>query len=144
MATVTEGTLLGEPSAAASEGSRLAAYMRWLAAARGRRFRDYDELWRWSTEDLDGFWGSLWEHFEIRADGAPRAVLGRREMPGAQWFPGTRLNFAEHVFRRARLEATAIVHSSETRPLAELSWSELRRQTAAIAAGLRRLGVERG
>ncbi len=65
-------------------------------------------------------------------------------MPGAEWFPGTRLNYAEHVFRMARPGAAAIVHATESSPLAELSWDELRDQTARCAAGLRRLGVERG
>ncbi len=127
-----EGDLLWEPHGS----SHLATYME------ERGFSDYAELWRWSVEDLEGFWGSLWERFELGP--APQRVLGSREMPGAEWFPGTRLNYAEHLFRRARPGRTAIVHATESSPLAELSWDELREQTARCAAGLRRLGVGPG
>jgi acetoacetyl-CoA synthetase len=109
---------------------------------RARGFSDYDELWRWSVEDLDGFWGSLWDWFEI--DARYESVLASREMPGAQWFPGAELSYAEHMFRGARPGETAIVYASESQPLSELSWDELADQVARCAAGLRRLGVERG
>jgi acetoacetyl-CoA synthetase len=129
-----EGTLLWEP--ADPSGTQLARFM----SARG--FSDYHELWRWSVEDLEGFWGSLWAWFKI---GAPyERVLGSREMPGAEWFPGAELNYAEHIFRRGRPGAVAIVHASESQPLAEITWDELRDQVARCAAGLRRLGVRRG
>src|SRR6185437_10548098 len=74
----------------------------------------------------------------------PGPVLARAEMPGAEWFPGAELNYVEQIFRRARPGETAIVHASESRPLAELTWDELRDQTARCAAGLRRLGVGPG
>src|SRR5215218_6999468 len=98
--------------------------------------------WPRSVEDLEGFWGSLWDWFGI--GGAYERVLARREMPGAEWFPGAELNYAEHVFRPARPGATAIVHASESQPLSEITWDELREQVARCAAGLRRLGVRRG
>jgi acetoacetyl-CoA synthetase len=129
-----EGTLLWEP--ADPSGTQLARFM----AARG--FSDYHELWRWSVEDLEGFWGSLWDWFSIGA--SYERVLGRREMPRAEWFPGAELNYAEHIFRRARPGATAIVHATESQPVAEITWDELREQVARCAAGLRRLGVGRG
>jgi acetoacetyl-CoA synthetase len=109
---------------------------------RARGFSDYHELWRWSVEDLEGFWGSLWDWFEI--GGSYERVLSRREMPGAEWFTGAALSYAEQVFRQARPGRTAIVHASESQPLAELSWDELADQVARCAAGLRRLGVGRG
>ena len=127
-----EGDLLWEPRGP----SKMAEFIE------ERGFSDYHELWRWSVEDLEGFWGAIWERYEVGP--APDRVLGRDEMPGAEWFPGTRLNYAEHVFRMARPGAAAIVHATESSPLAELSWDELRDQTARCAAGLRRLGVERG
>ena len=127
-----EGDLLWEPHGP----SKLADYIE------ERGFSSYDELWRWSVEDLEGFWGSLWERFEVGPP--PERVLARDEMPGAVWFPGARLNYAEQLFRRARPGATAILHATESSPLAELSWDELRDQTARCAAGLRRLGVGRG
>src|SRR5215216_3250213 len=129
-----EGQLLWTPSD--PDASEMARFMR----ARG--FSDYHELWRWSVEDLDGFWGALWEWFEI--DSPYDRVLGSRAMPGAEWFPGAELSYAERLFRGARAGETAIVHASESAPLAELSWDELADQVARCAAGLRRLGVERG
>jgi acetoacetyl-CoA synthetase len=138
------GELLWEPSAELVERSRLREFMRWLAAERGLSFDDYHDLWQWSVDDLDGFWSAIWEFFEVQADGDPSPVLASREMPGARWFPNTSLNYAEHVFAGKRDEEVAILHASELRELGELSWGELRRQVAAVAAGLRDLGVGRG
>jgi acetoacetyl-CoA synthetase len=135
---MAEGDLLWQPSPEWIERSRLTHYMRWL----DRGFESYDDLWRWSVEDLDGFWGSLWDYFEL--PGRYEQVLASREMPGAEWFPGAEVNYAEHVFRQARAGETAIVHASELRELAELTWDELEDMTARIATELRRLGVGRG
>jgi acetoacetyl-CoA synthetase len=132
-----EGDLLREPSEEARQRSELARYMR----ARG--FSSYDELWRWSVSDLEGFWGSLWDWFEVRGRGSGR-VLGRREMPGTEWFPGAELSYAEHVFRTSRPGEPAIVFASESRELASWSWAELEDRVARIATGLRALGVGRG
>src|SRR5262245_26838090 len=129
-----EGQLLWTPSD--PDASAMARFIR----ARG--FADYHELWRWSVDDLDGFWGALWEWFEI--DSPYERVLGSPEMPGADWFPGASLNYAEHLFRAARPGEVAIVHATESQSLAELTWDELRDQVARCAAGLRRLGVARG
>jgi acetoacetyl-CoA synthetase len=132
------------PSAEAIESSELTRYQRWLDATRGRTFADYRALWEWSTTDLEGFWGSLWDYFDISASAPYERVLGRRTMPGAEWFPGAKLSYAEYIFRSTRDDDVAIVHASETRPLAELRWGELRELTAQIAAGLRANGVTRG
>jgi acetoacetyl-CoA synthetase len=126
------------------ERSRLKEYMRWLEAERGLSFEGYDELWRWSVDDLEGFWSSIWDFFEVRFDGSYESALGSRQMPGAEWFPGTSLNYAEHVFAGKDSNETAILHASELRELGQLSWGELSAQVAAVAAGLRGLGVERG
>jgi acetoacetyl-CoA synthetase len=138
------GELLWEPSAELVERSRLTEFMRWLQRERGLAFDGYGELWQWSVDDLDGFWSAIWEFFDVQADGDPSPVLGSREMPGATWFPGTALNYAEHVFAGKDAEAVAILHASELRRLGELTWGELRRQVAATAAGLRGLGVGPG
>ncbi|HKB50553.1 MAG TPA: acetoacetate--CoA ligase [Solirubrobacterales bacterium] len=135
---------LWEPSAELVERSRMTEYMRWLAAERGLELDGYHDLWRWSVEDLEGFWSSIWDFFEVQADGGYDRVLGRREMPGAEWFAGARLNYAEHVFAGVDDAETAILHASELRDLGELSWGELRAQVAAVAGALRGLGVERG
>ena len=138
------GELLWEPSAELVERSRLRELMRWLQRERGLDFAGYQELWQWSVDDLDGFWSAIWEFFGVQADGDPSPVLASREMPGARWFPNTSLNYAEHVFAGKHDEEPAILHASELRALGELSWGELRAQVAAVAAGLRGLGVKRG
>jgi acetoacetyl-CoA synthetase len=109
---------------------------------RERGFDSYDDLWRWSVTDLDAFWGSIWDFFDV--EGSYDQVLADRRMPGARWFPGTRVNYAEHLFGGKDPGAVAIAHASELRELGEVTWGELREQTAAMAARLRALGVERG
>ncbi|HET7052295.1 MAG TPA: acetoacetate--CoA ligase [Solirubrobacterales bacterium] len=142
--TVAPPEKLWEPPAELVEQARMTEYMRWLAADRGLELDGYDDLWRWSVDDLEGFWSSIWDFFEVKADGGYDQVLGSREMPGAEWFAGTRLNYAEHLFAGKDDAETAILHASELRELGELSWGELRAQVAAAAAGLRELGVGPG
>ncbi len=142
--SAAEPEKLWEPPAELIERARLTEYMRWLAAERGLDLDGYDDLWRWSVDDVEGFWASIWDFFEVQADGGYDRVLGSREMPGAEWFAGARLNYAEHVFAGKEDTEPAILHASELRELDQLSWGELRAQVAAVAAGLCGLGVERG
>jgi acetoacetyl-CoA synthetase len=144
MTEATEGTVLWEPSPELRESSTIARYMEWLERERGISFENYTALWEWSVTDLEGFWSSLWEFFEVQSSKAYEAVLGRREMPGARWFPGAEINYAEHVFRNARQGRPALIHASELRPLGETSWRELEETVAAFAAGLSGMGVGRG
>jgi acetoacetyl-CoA synthetase len=136
--------VLWQPSEAFAERTRLRAYMSWLAAERGVQVGDYEELWRWSVGDLEGFWSSIADYFDVRFHEPPRAVLGRREMPGAQWFAGATLSYPEHILRDRDDNVVAIRHASELRPLTEMTWGELRVLTARIQSGLRELGVGRG
>jgi acetoacetyl-CoA synthetase len=103
---------------------------------------EYAELWRWSVENIDDFWAAVWEHFGV--EGSFDRVLGRREMPGAEWFPGARVNYAGHLFAGKPDDRVAIRHASESRELGEWTWGELRRETARIRAGLVALGVGEG
>ncbi|HEY7255668.1 MAG TPA: acetoacetate--CoA ligase [Solirubrobacterales bacterium] len=135
---------LWEPPATLRERARMTEFIEWLRSERGLELDGYDELWRWSVDDLEGFWSAIWEFFGVEADGDPVPVLNSAEMPGAEWFPNTRLNYAEHVFTGKDDSETAILHASELRDLDRLTWGELREQVAAVAAGLRGLGVERG
>ena len=134
-----EPKLLWRPPAERAEHATIARFARAVG-----REGDYDELWRWSVDDLEGFWGAIWEFFDVQASEPYERVLGRREMPGAQWFPGSRLSYAEHFFRGRDDDAVAIHHASELRELSQWTWGELREQTARIAAGLRRMGVGPG
>jgi acetoacetyl-CoA synthetase len=138
------GELLWKPSAERIESATMTHYMRWLRAERGLAFDDYEALWEWSVTELERFWASIWDFFEVEASAPYSEVLPRRMMPGARWFPGAELNYAEHIFRGKADGDLAILHASELRPLGELHWGELREQVAGAAAGLRELGVERG
>ena len=144
MTTDTGGRLLWKPTQEAIERTNLTRYQRWLAAERGLHFDDYHDLWQWSVDDIEAFWASIWDFFDVRAKRPYKRVLGRREMPGAEWFPGARLSYAEHIFRGRDDARVAIVHESELRERGEVTWGELRAQVASIAAGLRELGVEPG
>jgi acetoacetyl-CoA synthetase len=140
-----QSELLWKPSAVAIERSRITAFMRWLEAERGLGpFAGYAELYRWSVEDLDGFWQAIWDYFEVQADGDPEPVLSSREMPRAHWFPNVSLNYAERAFAGRDPAQTAILHASELRGLESVSWGELGQRVAALAAGLAAMGVGRG
>ena len=119
--------------------------MRWAGERRGAGFSGYGELWRWSVDELEDFWASLWEFCEVRASAPYERVFEPREMPGARWFEGARLNYAENLLRRAvDPDAVAVVHTSELRELGSLTRGELAVEVAAAAEGLRRLGVVSG
>jgi acetoacetyl-CoA synthetase len=133
---------LWTPSAERVERSTMTRFLRWLAEHRGLRLAGYDQAWRWSVDDLDGFWSAVWEFFEVGGP-APSPVLAGRRMPGARWFPDARLNHAELSLRR-RDRHPALLFANEAGELGTVTYAELRRRVAAAAAGLRRLGVARG
>ena len=123
-------------------------YQQWLAEHRGLRFDDYDALWRWSTTDLDAFWQSIWDYFDLRSPTPHQAVLERNVMPGAHWFPGAQANYAQQVFRHVQpahaAGFAAVVSRNEKGRAVELSWPELRRQVASLALHLQAQGVVPG
>lgn len=137
-------TPLWTPSPDAVASSGLTRYTDWLAAERGLDFDDYTALHEWSATDPDAFWRSIWDYFDVQHDGEFDRVLSDHGMPGARWFEGARLNFAEHVFRDRDPDGVAVFSASETSPLGQTTWGELRDRVAAAAAGLRALGVEPG
>jgi len=141
---MTAPELLWTPSAERIQRATLTRYTDWLGATAGLEFADYGALWRWSVSDLEGFWESIAKFSGVRFEQPATGVLGSREMPGAQWFPGARLSYAEHIFRGKADEQIAVQFASELRELDEWSWRTLRAQTAAIADGLKRLGVQAG
>ncbi len=136
--------LMWRPSAEQVRASRLHDYQAWLRRERGLDLPEYADLWQWSVDRLDDFWATVWDYFDVAADGPPRPVLGTRDMPGARWFPETRLNYAEHVFRQASLHRPALVARSEDEPLREVSWDALARDVGALAGWMRRQGVRAG
>ncbi len=139
-----EPEVLWRPSDAVIERALLTRYQAWLREHRELTFNDYDALWRWSVTDLEGFWSSIVDFFDITFDTPPSAVLGERAMPGAQWFPGATVNYAAHIFRDRDPDAIALQHASEIRPIDGWTWSRLRAETAAIAGSLKAAGVGPG
>ncbi len=137
--------LLWTPSPESVRSSTLRRYERWLGERHELSFDSYAELWQWSVSELELFWETIVEFFDVSFGNGGETVLGDRRMPGAQWFPGSTVSYPEHIFRGTDPDAIAIVHTSETRPeLDSWTWERLRRETARIAAGLRSLGVGEG
>jgi acetoacetyl-CoA synthetase len=129
-------TPLWEPPAELVEGATITRFMREQGCA------SYDELWRWSVDDLEAFWAAIWDFFDVGERSGP--VLASRDMPGARWFPDVELNYAEQIFRNRDEAAPAILHASESRELDTWTWGDLRRETARIRAGLQARGIGRG
>jgi acetoacetyl-CoA synthetase len=141
---VREGELLWTPGEARRERAQLTQFMRWLERERGLHFESYDALWRWSVEDLDGFWKAIWDFFGVRSSTPVTKVLGRRAMPGAEWFPGTHLNYAEHALAHERPGVDALMYAREGEPLQRMSWTDLGTRVRTLATQLRKLGVRGG
>ena len=139
-----EGDLLWTPSPEQVARANLSAFHAWLAAERGLRFDAYDALWRWSVSDLEGFWQAVWDYSGIQSSAPHSRVLGSREMPGAQWFPGARLNYAQHVLARERPGEDAVLFCSETTPPTGVPWDTLAGQVRIVATRLRAMGVQPG
>ena len=141
---VRQGDLLWTPGPDRVARANVTAFIRWLARERGHEFDGYDALWRWSVTDLDGFWQAVWDYCGIEASAPPSAVLGRRSMPGADWFPGARLNYAQHVLRREQAGQDALYYQSESTPLTGLPWPDLANGVRVLATRLRGMGVRPG
>ena len=139
--------VLWSPPPDARSSTRLGQFMSFCERRSGRTFGDYDELWEWSIGDgLEACWSAIWDFFEIRSSQPYERVLDARVMPGAHWFDGARLNYAEHVLRsgRGRPDDVAIVAVSQSRDRVSLTWGELAEQVARARVGLQRLGVGEG
>lgn len=123
-------------------GARVTDFARFVSSRTGRDFPDYQALWQWSVDDLREFWGALWEYFSLGE--VAGEILADTNMPGAQWFPGTRLNYVDQVVRHARTDRPAILYVAEGGDVTEISWRELLGQVAALARTLRDHGVTPG
>lgn len=144
--TASQNPILWRPSAERAMASRMAAYQSWLSETRGLAFETYGDLWDWSIRDLEDFWQSICEFFELKFSAPADCVLAERKMPGAEWFPGAKLNWAENIlaFGLENPEKQALVVHSETFGRSQLTWQELRVQVASVASHLRDMGVGPG
>ncbi|MBP6472757.1 MAG: acetoacetate--CoA ligase [Chloroflexi bacterium] len=136
--------LLWQPSTAVRENANLTRYMRWLADHKGVYAVTYPELWRWSVDHVAEFWESLWDYFGLAYSQKWTAPLASREMPGAEWFPGARLNYAENIFAKMTAERPMMLYKAEDAPLVELGWQTIYDQANRLAEVLRGMGVEPG
>lgn len=135
---------LWQPSVEFMQQANLTHYITWLAESKGRIFSGYHELWVWSTENINAFWESIWEYFEVLHDGSYVSVVSSDTMPHAKWFEGTWLNYAEHIFRKGNEDVPAIIFKSENTPLREIKWSELKTEVSSIQSLLKEYGVREG
>ena len=142
--SVQEGDLLWEPSEEFKRQTHMTDFINYLKETANLDFTSYNELWDWSVNNLEDFWGSVWNYFDIKTSSPYSAVLSEKKMPGTAWFKGAKLNFAEHVFRNFTEKQPALMFQSELEPLHEISWQEIKQKVSSLANALRKMGVKSG
>jgi acetoacetyl-CoA synthetase len=141
---VKEGDILWKPSQEWIADSSLTAFLNWLKKEHKLEFADRHALWRWSVDRLEDFWRLTWDYFQIESSAPYINVLGRREMPGAEWFPGAQLNYAQHVLRREQADTDVLYCANENTPLIGMPWPRFANDVRVLATQLRKMGVQRG
>jgi acetoacetyl-CoA synthetase len=141
---IKTGDLLWTPGQEWIDNLHLTHYMGWLKVKKGLEFSDYPGLWQWSVDHLEDFWESIWEYFEVQSSAPYTQVLAKKTMPGAEWFPGARLNYAQHMLRKERAGQTALYFLSETTPLTSMTWDDLGGKVRVLATQLRAMGIKPG
>jgi acetoacetyl-CoA synthetase len=144
MMTQNLPNLLYTPDRRTAEQSILKQYFNWLFVKKGLYFRDYNDLWDWSVTDLEDFWASIWEFFDVQSGTEYRQVVFQPDtssMIGTEWFSGATINYAEHIFRHKNAQHPALMFASEKHRLTTISWSSLEKQVAAVATYLKLQGV---
>ena len=135
---------LWEGSSHFKESSHLYYFQQWLSSNRGLEFNNYHEIWEWSINNIEDFWKSIWDYFDVISYSPYTKVLSSHKMPEGKWFEGATLNYAEHLFRKAKDDQTAIVFGNEVGDHVEISWKELKTKVASFAAYLKSVGVNKG
>ena len=136
--------VLWEPSGEDVERANITAYARWLAKEKGVHTTSYQELWAWSVRELEQFQESVWQYYRMGEGGSYSSVLETRKMPGARWFSGAALNYAESIFRGKDPGKTALIAATESGGAELVSWAQLKSKTAGLARSLGEMGVRRG
>jgi acetoacetyl-CoA synthetase len=141
---VGENAPLWRPDSSRIAQANVTAFMRWLHAEGHGQFLDYPSLWQWSVDHLEEFWESIWRYFKIESSSPYETVLASHTMPGAVWFPGARLNYAQHILRNEREGSEALISYSELRAAQQFGWTRLGAEVRILATRLRELGVKPG
>jgi acetoacetyl-CoA synthetase len=144
MSEISEGTLLWQPSPETIEQANLTRYMRWLADHHELRLTTYPDLWRWSVDNVGLFWQTIWEFCDVKASRQANEPLVSSDMPGASWFPGARLNYAENIFANMTDERPALLYEDEENAFVEIKWHDFYVQTAVMQQALKAMGVQKG
>jgi acetoacetyl-CoA synthetase len=141
---IQEGELLWKPSENLKASANITIFQQWLKENKKLSFESYDQLWQWSVDEVEQFWEAVWQYFDVKSSTDYSSVLVERKMPGAEWFPGSSVNFAEQVLRNEREGAIALHTYTEFGKGEKVSWLELGEQVRKIAQQLRNLGVTSG
>ena len=136
--------LLWQPDAKSKAKANLTHYLSWLQQEKGLSFSGYHELWQWSVDHLAEFWTSMLNYFAVAYDGKYTSVMDKPAMPGINWFPGIRLNYAEHIFRQQNSDYPAIIFKAENTSTREISWPQLAGQVASLQSFLQAQGIKEG
>lgn len=144
MKAITEGALLWEPTLQQIESAGVSQFIKWLEKEKNLVLTTQNELWKWSVEELESFWESVWNYCNVISHAPYEQVLESRKMPGAKWFTGSKINYAEHVFQNFNSNKSALIFQSEFTPKTEISWDELKEKTGYVANSLKKLGVKPG
>ena len=138
--------IIWKPSAKRKNSSSMKCFMDWLRDDRDLSFADFNELWEWSVNDLEGFWKSIWDYFGLRSSTTFSKVLDEEKMPGASWFKGANVNIVDEIFKDYQeiRDNTAISFRSETLGDGVLTWEELISKTNSLVIKFKELGVRKG
>ena len=135
---------LWEPSDSFKENSHLQHYKKWLKQNLNLEFKCYQDLWQWSITNVEDFWESIWNYFNVISHSPYKNVLSSYNMPNCKWFEGAKLNYAEHLFRNAKNDETAIIFGNESEQIEKISWLQLKTKVASLATYLKSVGVTKG
>lgn len=136
--------ILWTPSPDFVNNSGLKKYERWLNDQFGLQFKSYGELWKWSNDHFEDFWESLWKYLDIKAHSGYSSVIDRYDMPGARWFNGATLNYAEHIFRMKSDDRPGLIFANESGDRVNVSWKELENQVSSVQSFLKEQGIQKG
>lgn len=136
--------LLWQPAEEREKGANITKFMEFVSKRYGKDLHTYQELYHWSIDDIPDFWASVWDFSGIKASKPfEELVDGLDKFPGAKWFIGAKLNFAENLLRY-KDERTAFIFKGEDRKTARMSYAELYDQVARLAKSLREIGIKPG